>query len=272
MNNEDILRAMGMIDPEMIDEAAPDRPRKHRSPWLKWAVAAAACLVAALCAIPVVRLISGGMTNSDQDERVTVNGHEEGVSPRDQATYSFDDYQELRQALKSGQLRKDAEEYGYGARYEALLDGFRNGEIALLIPHCHGEPCPLEGHAEWQKITLFTSEYFTLPWIWYYCDFDGKPIVVSVSYTDVLDPSLTEGCATFAELAARLAPDYAKPTKTETVTFMGKPVEAAVYTVKDGRTYYRFLWDDMMVSVWGYDEITVPDNDFWASFSLEAIK
>ena len=55
MTNKDLLQAMGNIDPKLIADAAPDIPRKTdkalragktRKPWIKYAAAAAACLVA----------------------------------------------------------------------------------------------------------------------------------------------------------------------------------------------------------------------------------
>lgn len=54
MTNNNLLRAMGRIDPELIADAAPDISqntadtpvRKARKPWLKFGAVAAACLVA----------------------------------------------------------------------------------------------------------------------------------------------------------------------------------------------------------------------------------
>ena len=55
MTNKDLLHAMGNIDPKLIADAAPDisrkadkapRVKKIRKPWIKYAAAAAACLVA----------------------------------------------------------------------------------------------------------------------------------------------------------------------------------------------------------------------------------
>ena len=273
MNSQDLLRVMSLVDPALIEEAAPDRPpQKHRSPWLKWGAAAAACLLVVLCAIPVIRLTSGWLRDGAAEGDETLDMAQENVTPSDRMSYSFEDYQSLAAALQGSELLREAEANGYGKRYTAMLDGFRSGTLVLSVPHSGGEPCRLTGHAEWQKITLLTDETFNLPWIWYYCDFDGKPIVVSVSYTAVLDPSLTEGCTTFRELAQRLNPESAKRDSTVTVTFMGEPVEASVFARKDSRTYYRLLWNGMILSVWGYEADTVPDEAFWTSFSLEPIQ
>ncbi len=62
MTNTNILQAMGRIDPKLIADAAPDVPhnKSANKTWIKWASAIAACLILAVCAIPIINLVFDG--------------------------------------------------------------------------------------------------------------------------------------------------------------------------------------------------------------------
>lgn len=56
MKNTKILRAIGGVDDELIERAAPKDRTAHRrkAPWLKWAIPAAACFIIVVIALPFV--------------------------------------------------------------------------------------------------------------------------------------------------------------------------------------------------------------------------
>lgn len=62
MTSMNIYRSLGEIDPELIARAAPDRMprRKKTKAWIKWASLAAACLVLAVCIVPLWDALFGG--------------------------------------------------------------------------------------------------------------------------------------------------------------------------------------------------------------------
>ena len=62
MTSMNIYRSLGGIDPELIARAAPDgvSRRKKTKAWIKWASLAAACLVLAVCIVPLWDALFGG--------------------------------------------------------------------------------------------------------------------------------------------------------------------------------------------------------------------
>ena len=64
MNEQQLLRAIGAADPEHL-EKSEQAPKRRRTPWAGWAVAACLCLVVGA----VFRLVLGGAKGGPGNER-----------------------------------------------------------------------------------------------------------------------------------------------------------------------------------------------------------
>ena len=214
------------------------------------------------------------------------------VAPDDSRTYSFDNYEELYDALcitdSSEHLTiiEDIKNYDYGDRFSEFVSYLADENSKLMIPFFGNKACSIKGSAEWQKITVFSNELLNAPWIWYYCDYNGTTVVVALTYTEVFNNLNPSEYTSFSRLSNAVNPDFPSPANYEKYTESyssiteqnlsldnDKTVSAVVYrSVSTERVSYRFVYDNTVVSVWAYNDPTVTDDEFWASFSLQEYK
>ena len=207
--------------------------------------------------------------------------------PPESGTYSFAAPEFLYAALKGfdemGSLRNDPDFERFGDWYISFLDEFTKEIPAdLMYPYLNGSPMKISGVAEWQQITLFTCELYNLPWIWYYCEYDGKCVVVGVSYLDYLKQFGVAQTEDVIEFISSVAPHSPLPAnreqyvnssgltdinETELVLADGVRLKALVLEYANGRTYYRFIQNRCILSVWYYDG-GKPDDGFWNAFDI----
>ena len=141
----------------------------------------------------------------------------------------------------------------------------------------------IRGEYEWQKIVLFISELYELPWIWYYCDYKGETVVVGISDLETIESISIPEDSDYREAVSIIAPnaplytsDFADNASKNTITDMniildGNKNVAALryYYGKSDRYYYRFILGKCLVSIWAYESGVELTNDFFESFSLK---
>lgn len=168
----------------------------------------------------------------------------------------------------------------YSKQFTAFKTAMENGDAPLLIPYFNGDPTEIKGSAEWQNITVFTSELYKLPWIWYYCNYDGRCVVVGISYLDYLSQLGIEAPQSISNFMEGLGSNAPNPDNKEkysenyndiyydSCVLANGPVETVVYDCKNGRMQYQFITNDCIVSVWDYEGGEIGKN-FWNDFSLQ---
>ncbi len=199
------------------------------------------------------------------------------------ANITFSSYEHLYQSLSlptsaaHKELTSRSDEYDLGEKYTSLLSKFSSGEIELYIPTINGTPIVMD--EETGGITLFSRELYSLPWIWYRGEYNDGSVIVCITYTDIVES--VENCKTYLEVLNTIAPNAPIPnnfskdsyTKVEEIemTFNGSTHTALFRHATSGRTYYSFLYDNMMISIWSHSADTLDDT-FWQTFSLEPYK
>lgn len=159
----------------------------------------------------------------------------------------------------------ETNEYGpwYGKKFTALVNRIQSDD-AVMIPLLNGEPVPLQSRIDYPIITVFISERFNEPWIWYHCMIDGQPVKIRIMYTDDIDVEVTEDM-TASEFIKAFRPtspnlhnkeNYTNREIYETeIPYNGSTVTALVDVYKDsGQTHTCFMLDGMLVGLLTYEE------------------
>ncbi len=284
-----ILGALAQIDDDLIAEAAAPVRRIPRG---RVALVAACLTLVGLTVMffvwTMTRFTSppeepnGSANESESTPSVAITPPEEEMGsdiqlcpPSNEKTYRFITYSELYDALYTTdapvflELHADMDLPSYGEVYNRTLSDFFARKLDLLIPLHEGTPLPISDHIEWQRVTLFTNEQYHLPWIWYYCEYEGETVVISLSYLDPLQNKTISDAQTFTDALRLLAPT-ASPGESTTITMAhGTTVPVNIFSTATKRTYYRFLYHDCLVSVWAYDNTYSIPKSFWQGFSLQ---
>jgi hypothetical protein len=204
--------------------------------------------------------------------------------PSNSLSFFFSSYEELNNALKDGssQLHEVYIIEEQGRLFIELLDLFAEGNLSLKIPAYNDVPFELHEKTDWQKITLLSCERYDMPWIRYSCDYGGSCVAVGISYLDCLkvyEITPPEDINLFLDTVAPDSPgsenkkyrdkypEICKDTYNETLNIKGTNVNAVVLEYTNG-IVYRFVYDDLLVSVWAYDGGSI-EQAFWEGFSLE---
>lgn len=143
--------------------------------------------------------------------------------------------------------------------YITLLNRFESGELTLKYP-------VVEGYDEdflTRDILLFTSEACNLPWIWYRCRFDGKILVVQVTYMEEDVFEYSQDHTISQTLNYIVSPNqYFKESREHIIT-TSKGTVIVYFTEESDETYDRayltYICDDMLVRVFGSKEDVYPE-------------
>ncbi len=215
-----------------------------------------------------------------ETEEVRANLFEE---PPYDTTYSFSAYDELKWILdpmnRGGldSIGKGREEYG--AAYQTVLDAFEKGDVLLLTPHLAGKELELRDEVDLSRISVFTSELYNLPWIWYHCKVNGQSLRVQIAYLDVLEHSTLRNCKTYLDALSLIAPSAPSPSNFQKfssyhaiyekdIVVGGRTVTALVSELEnDTREYVKLYMDGVLVTL--YADKQLLTDEFFAAFTLE---
>ena len=249
-------------------------------------------LLLTLCLLFSISCNSSGNDNSDSLPQTSVNDFNSSEKDNsnflpqisvnesnNSATITFVNYEQLYQSLSSPtskahkELISQSENYDLSEDYTNLLDKFSKKELELYIPEI--DNIPIEMKEETGGITLFSSELFNLPWIWYRGEYNGGSVVVCITYTSIMKN--VENCKTYLEVQNVIAPSAPNPdnfsdenyVKVEEIekSFNGTTQTLLFKQATSGRTYYGFLHNGMMITVWSHSLETLDDT-FWQKFNL----
>lgn len=204
-------------------------------------------------------------------------------SPPDNASYSFETYQSLKQALMT---KKSADYSGIrekqadcGRVYERTLTEYESGEIKVAIPQIDGRDLPLRNREGLSNITLMTDELYNLPWVWYYCLAGGRDLQIQVAYPSVLGNAAVDSAKSYYEVLKLItdkAPgpdnygdyeDYSRIYEQDITLKDGSTVTAMVSELKNStKKYVMYYQDGMMVIL--YADAGLLTDEFFGAFGF----
>ena len=122
----------------------------------------------------------------------------------------------------------------------------------------------------YSNMTLFPSELYGLPWMWYHCIADGTELTVKIAYPDIVTEDVSE-------LISLIAPDAPNLHNIENYpsyesVFMSEVGELQVMEsrVKDSpRRYYAFIYGDALVNI--HSDVDLVKNGILERLSFERI-
>ncbi len=225
-------------------------------------------------------LASCGDTKSKSDK---IN---EPRDPRNQS-FGFDDYQEIYtwfSVTPDGDVPAKTEVnlgnlFSYKETYLSFVDRMINKDILLKVPTMDGEvmkPCSFENGN--QPFSVFTWENFDRPQIFYWTAFEQRSYYIRIGYLTKDELAKVDG-KSITEVLAVLMPDadiknYNKESfsdlyETE-LALADKTVSALCAKSIEHRTYYFFVYGDLLVVIGDGEYKTEIKDDFWKKFGFKA--
>ena len=205
--------------------------------------------------------------------------------PNSSEVFDFSSYDEFFTALyskDSSEHKAFLEKLGRNRDrivFYSFMENILSEKKYIPLPYLVDKPMELGSDAYWQRISLFTEEWFGLPWIWFYCQPEKETVVVSFgSFSEKIK---NDGINDYIELIDLISPGFPQPGNKDSFTEYYDNIEfqsltlngalnvsSTVYYHKNGRVYYRFLIGDYIVSVWKYDGGEIS-KDYWSNFSIK---
>ena len=217
------------------------------------------------------------------------------ISPPDRVDIEFNSYSELAEAITDskssayGELHGEAyrgrELEALGESYLSFIDKLESRKLVFPVPLFDGEAAKLNPGIYDQNIYFISKDLFNLPSIWYRVEHDGVKATIEVMPLSIVDKLELNGNETYSDIAKKFNPScitedtpkeqysehYKAVTAYELELANAKKVWATVYFSHNGRTRYRFLYGDFIVSVWKWVTPEDPEeltDEFFKSFSL----
>lgn len=212
--------------------------------------------------------------------------------------YEFTSFSELEETF----VKKDSVLYnqikdddaagkfvGERKNFKTFFDNVSSGKSKLLMP-LYNNAAPELHTEDGCQIYMFSNREMDIPWIWYYCNFDGFYTVLTVGMADVLGEEQTKGLVTYKDYCKKFMPDeptadtpkakykgkYTSITEKTLTLADGTKVEATVYRAdKDVTDYwrstYKFVYKGRICTLFNvyYSGIDSATPEFWKTISFK---
>lgn len=190
-------------------------------------------------------------------------GDENSVAPKFSSIY-YDSFVDLKKLIN----RKDEE-----ALYaEFIENGVENEQIDkvkffvekfraqnIVVPYLNGNLIELRNEDGFSNITLFVSEAYKLPWIWYYPSVaTGENFYIKLTYLpeNIIKTADELTASSVIKALSPDSPNVNNPGKqhekvyTQVIKLSEREVTALVYEYKtDNRNSFLFVYEDILVEV-----------------------
>lgn len=200
-------------------------------------------------------------------------------SPLNDRIYDFDSYEELATFLKSESSRVASADMDITQNQNSLSTmAVRVAEKGLPIPCMNKQPLELTARNGQPLVTIFSSELYDWPWIWYRCRSDlygYMTVCVALLDDETAAAAQNSSCADFIQEIAPDAPNvdnfqnfefYSRIYETEITTAGGTVSALVAESAEYSETYIHFVHDGMYVLLRGSFETEI-ENGF-QNFSL----
>lgn len=216
--------------------------------------------------------------NQSQSQSTDKNTNVPSLSSR---VYGFNSYEELSNVFSENNNNIIKNEKAlYGDKYETFVNMLTEDET-ISIPKLNGQNMDLRNRDGYDNIIILVNELYRLPWIWYYCLYNGENVNIHLTYLSLFDNNennLNE--MNFAELLKSIMPEapnvdnysnYSnyKNAFVSEIQLSDKTVSALVYEYNDNtKKTFLFIYNELCVLVDA--ESSVLTNAFWERFSIES--
>lgn len=178
----------------------------------------------------------------------------DNVPAYENQTYHFDTYAELAEFMAEQYEKEEGI-----SKLSPYCQDFvqRTAEKGIWIPYLEGEPVKLRNELEWWGITLFTSELYYRPWIWYITDIDGEFVQICTTPLEDVFADVAEELSG-SELIRKLAPNapnlhnadekkHYHIEEKEIETVYGKRNALVKLLIEDQKEYITFSQGHMLI-------------------------
>lgn len=265
MSRYDLLAALGDVDEESVGKAK-EKKRSKRAV----RIALAACILLALMipvAMGVAHLFDGRMSEGNASPTGP------SVLPKYKEPLYFEGYDALISAVDngfSGRLDRDAL-----GQYPPAEKAFEHFEEALRkdgvpVPLLGGERLELRSEEGFSGITLFPSELYELPWIFYHPFVaTGENFYIQLTVIpETVSDAQKSGSA--SELIRALSPNSANTDNYHESSVLKNVYESEV-VLEDRRVTalnYEYINDARECTIFIYDDLLImvrADTEVWSS-------
>ena len=220
-------------------------------------------------------ITTGGISDSETDNAngndpgagFDITDEQPGVDPGDTLTYTS--LSELRSALSDDPDGTTAEITGSDALITFLER--RKAENSLIVPLFDGNPAVIRDKEGYSGITVFGSELYGMPWLWYQCLAENAGYTVKFMYTDGVFSESELSAMNVSRLIKKLAPgapntdNYTnfqnyKAVYLKEYLIGAKKVNALVYELNDSEQMsLRFMYGTILTVISADAELLSED-------------
>ena len=199
-------------------------------------------------------------------------------SPVDEiARYRFESYDELLASFSMSAPKDNLiqnEKSMYGATYEAFVNKMTSSDTSIIIPHYKSSPMKLYRPNDF-GISLTSHGFIEMPWIMYYCEYDGNLLRIKITYPLVdipQDYSASDALKAIYPEAVNVHnyQDFEnyESVYTQTITMDGMELEALVYDLKNiERITKSIYYKGFFIMIYIDDPVT--DENLWKDLSFK---
>lgn len=155
---------------------------------------------------------------------------------------------EIKQWLSPDSVEEICDSYG-NESFRAFAER-RLEENFFYMPTLDGEVIDLRGKEGYSNMTLFPSELYGMPWMWYHCVADGTELTVKVTYPETVTEDVSELISLLAPDAPNLHNIGNHPSYESVSMIEAGERRVMESRVKDSpRRYYAFVFGDALVKI-----------------------
>ena len=218
-------------------------------------------------------------TSIDTSEETTKSESEEtgyysAWIPGQDSTFDYSSYNELVNSLGNEKSRIILEKEKWGVRFSRFIDALSERKS---VPLFNGQVSPYSDY----DITIFPSDTFILPWIWYSCYYNEQHMIIRITYPDaVLEKDFSKFSST-SEVLKEISSNYPnihnadefkdvwKNIYEKDLIIGVKNISALVYesNYSSDRSLLHFYYDGVFVTI--QCDLEALTDEFWQGFSIE---
>ena len=146
----------------------------------------------------------------------------------------------------------------------------------IAVPHHNGEIIPLRDQKGYSVITLFVSELYSQPWVWFHC---ANGATVKMMYVNTDQYAITDqlSCSAFIKIFAPNAPNVDNYQNFSSyqriydwdIALSDRTVRGMVSETNVSKKIIQFLYGDMLVCITG--ETTLVNDEWLRGFAMQEI-
>lgn len=122
----------------------------------------------------------------------------------------------------------------------------------------------------YSNVTLFPSELYGMPWMWYHCVADGVELTVKIAYPEDVAENVSELISQIAPDAPNLHNFWDYPSYESIIMTEAGDLRVMESRAKDSsRRYYAFVFGDALVNI--QSDVDLVENGILGRSSLEKV-